>query len=131
MTSWLNRLYALLLGPPAVIFMVGAGSFLSLRLGSFTGDPFPKSSAQLDGQGKESRNGYPLPGTLHSSGGYRRDGKYHRRQRCHLPGRPPVPYSGCGCVALWAWLQKFAEVTLAPGTTGFCPVENWLAGPCT
>ena len=33
MTSWLNRLYALLWGPPAVIFMVGAGSFLSLRLG--------------------------------------------------------------------------------------------------
>ena len=76
------------LGASGGDFHGGCRFFPELAFRAPTGDPFPKSAAQPDGQGKESRSGYPLPGPLHSSGGYRRDGKYHRRQRCHLPGRP-------------------------------------------
>lgn len=112
MTSWLNRLYALLWGPPAVIFMVGAGSFLSLRLGLPQVTLFPRALRSLTAREKKAGAVTPFQALCTALAATVGTGNI-------IGVSGAICLGGPGAV-FWMWLcgfvgmaTKFAEVTLA------------------
>lgn len=112
MTSWLNRLYALLWGPPAVIFMVGAGSFLSLRLGLPQVTLFPRALHSLTAREKKAGTVTPFQALCTALAATVGTGNI-------IGVSGAICLGGPGAV-FWMWLcgfvgmaTKFAEVTLA------------------
>ena len=112
MTSWLNRLYALLWGPPAVIFMVGAGSFLSLRLGLPQVTLFPRALHSLMAREKKAGTVTPFQALCTALAATVGTGNI-------IGVSGAICLGGPGAV-FWMWLcgfvgmaTKFAEVTLA------------------
>lgn len=112
MTSWLNRLYALLWGPPAVIFMVGAGSFLSLRLGLPQVILFPRALHSLTAREKKAGAVTPFQALCTALAATVGTGNI-------IGVSGAICLGGPGAV-FWMWLcgfvgmaTKFAEVTLA------------------
>ena len=112
MTSWLNRLYALLWGPPAVIFMVGAGSFLSLRLGLPQVILFPRALRSLTAREKKAGAVTPFQALCTALAATVGTGNI-------IGVSGAICLGGPGAV-FWMWLcgfvgmaTKFAEVTLA------------------
>lgn len=112
MTSWLNRLYALLWGPSAVIFMVGAGSFLSLRLGLPQVILFPRALRSLTAREKKAGTVTPFQALCTALAATVGTGNI-------IGVSGAICLGGPGAV-FWMWLcgfvgmaTKFAEVTLA------------------